>query len=867
MTASSRLRRSIAARPGPAAGFALLASLLLLLLLLSLAAGLFYVVNTEVRLGQNDLENNLAFYGAEAAMEKMMVDVSTLYALPRMPTVAEIQALGGASYQPPLLGIAYPVYSVSVPASGGYPVAQIRTVSSGPNEGLVAYVITMALDVTARRPWGAEVRMRRDVEVALLPVFQFGVFSATDVSYFAGAGFDFGGRVHTNGSLFLASSSPSGLVLHSNINAVKDVIRMQLSNGVDTVSTGRNQPVFIPTAPNGCDGSLPACRNLQVTEGSKAGGPGSADNPNWTNISISTYHGLLVNGRTGAKPLDLPFVAPGLRPIEIIRRPAPGESPGMPVFDSRLYTLAQVRVLISDRSSDLPNGNGARLANVAPYYNAAALTFGATNTAFAEGRGVSEPGGSGIDFIRPPNTSGLPARWPGACAPPRQTDTNCWPLVDGFLLVERRNADGTYTDVTEEWLNLGIARQNPSAILKFQKYRDYTGDGVADVAAPDNDPGKFYPLNLYDTREGEWRDVTAASDAADNTCALGGIMNFVELDVRNLRRWLRGEIGSTGAQTEYASQNGYILYFSDRRGQRDDFGNATGSYGYEDIIDPANANGASGSAPLNPITPNGILDPPEDVNQDGRLETYGAVNIGEGFGVANGNPSRRVACKVPSNLGAADDFARKNRVSGARHALKLVNGAAGNLPATPDGQGGSTVASENPVYIQGNYNADSSGFGSSSVPAAVIADAVTLLSNNWNDLNSFKNPTRLGQGTRSAATTWYRVAVAAGKTVSFPQPTWPGAAQDFGTDGGVHNFLRYIENWSGQTLNYKGSLVSLYYSEQANGAFKCCNTVYSAPVRNYSFDTNFLDPSKLPPGTPRFRDINILGFQQTFTPF
>lgn len=568
-----------------------------------------------------------------------------------------------------------------------------------------------------------------------------------------------------------------------------------------------------------------------------------------------------MNGRTGAKSLNLPFVIPGLRPIEIIRRPPAGESPGTLVSDSRLYTVAQVRILISDKAADLPGGSGVRLANVAPYYNSGTGTFGGTNTAFAEGRTDFDPDKN--DFIRPPNTPGLPAAWPGACAPPRQAAAHCWPLIDGFLLVQRRNADGTYTDVTMEWLNLGIARQNPDAILKFQKYRDYTGDGATDVAAPDNNPDKFYPFNLYDAREGEWRDVPFSSDAADSTCAVGGVMNIVELDVLNLRRWLTGALGSTGAQTEYTSQNGYILYFSDRRGQRDSAGNAnaTGAYGYEDLIDPANANGS------NPITPNGTLDAPEDVNENGLLDTYGAVNIGEGFGVANGNPSVRVACKITSNQDNGDDFARKNRVSGARHALKLVSGGLGSLPAKPDGSGGFTVASENPVYIRGNYNADSSGFDTSGVPAAIIADAVTLLSGNWNDLNTFKNPTRIGEGRRNATTTWYRVAVAAGKGISFPRPTWPGAAEDFGTDGGIHNFLRLLENWGGQTLYYRGSLVNLYHSEYATGIFKCCSTVYSAPTRNYSFDTNFLDLSKLPPGAPRFRDVANLGFQQVFTPY
>jgi len=861
------MRTRPSARAGADQGVVLLTALLLLLLLAAFSAGLMYIVSTETRLGASYLETNMAYYGAEAAMEKMTVDVSSLYTVRHEPTVSEIQTLGGSSYQPALPGMTYPVYTFTVPSSGGMPVSQFRNVSSGPNEGLVASIIPLTLTVTAHRYWGAEVTLTRSIEVALLPVFQFGVFFDRDLSYSPGALFDLGGRVHTNTNVFLATSAAAGLIFHSKITVAGDVIRTELSNGVSNAAT-RNQPVYIPTAPGGCDGARPACRNLLMNEGSRVGGPTSALNANWPNISSSTYNGMIRNIKTGARPLNLTFVAPGLRPIEIIRRPPAGESPTSLMGASRLYNVAQIRVLLSDKSADLPGGAGIRLANVAPYYSGG--SFGSTNTAFAEGTAapeLAEPGGTGRDFIRPPNTAGLDPNWPGACVAPRSASSNCWPLIGRYLKVERRNADGTYSDVTAEWLNLGITRENANAILKFQKYRDLDGDGTVEastLALANSNPDKFYPLNLYDPREGEWRDV-AASDAADTTCAVGGIMNLVELDVGNLRRWLTGAIGSTGTQTEYSSLNGYLLYFSDRRGQRDASGNATGSYRYEDLIDPANANGYGGSAPLNPITPNGVLDAPEDVNENGVLDTDGAVNIGEGFNVANGNPSRRVSCRVPSFLNSNDDYGRKNRVSGARHALKLVNGSLGNLPTKPDGSGGFTVASENPVYVQANYNADSSGFGTGNAAAAVIADAVTVLSNNWNDLNSFKNPTRVTQGRRNATTTWYRFAVIAGKTLSFPRPTW-GSAEDYGTDGGLHNFLRFVENWSGQSLYYMGSLVSLYYSESANGTFKCCSTVYSAPARNFSFDGNFLDLSKLPPGAPQFRDIVNVGSQQVFAP-
>jgi hypothetical protein len=76
-----------------------------------------------------------------------------------------------------------------------------------------------------------------------------------------------------------------------------------------------------------------------------------------------------------------------------------------------------------------------------------------------------------------------------------------------------------------------------------------------------------------------------------------------------------------------------------------------------------------------------------------------------------------------------------------------------------------------------------------------------------------------------------------------------------------------LENWGSSSLYYEGSMVSFYYGRQAVGPFKCCNTVYSPPDREYAFDTNFtLGPQWLPPNTPVLRSINTIGFTQMLMP-
>jgi hypothetical protein len=99
--------------------------------------------------------------------------------------------------------------------------------------------------------------------------------------------------------------------------------------------------------------------------------------------------------------------------------------------------------------------------------------------------------------------------------------------------------------------------------------------------------------------------------------------------------------------------------------------------------------------------------------------------------------------------------------------VRLVNGSLGNLPVRPDnGLGGFTLASEEPAYILGNYNANAAGFGDPHASSAVMADTVTLLSNNWNDLASLQSPADING--RPAATSFYRVAIATGKNINFP---------------------------------------------------------------------------------------------------
>ncbi len=143
-------------------GIALLTVLLLLTLLSGIAVALVYKVNHEQHLQGADSGNTVAYYGAEAGMEKMMADLSLLYTQKSAPTNCDIVALQAAPPSSTAVGATYReyVYNVPPPPGGGCaaPTTNVQTISSGANAGLQAQIVRMNLQVTADSPSGDEAR-------------------------------------------------------------------------------------------------------------------------------------------------------------------------------------------------------------------------------------------------------------------------------------------------------------------------------------------------------------------------------------------------------------------------------------------------------------------------------------------------------------------------------------------------------------------------------------------------------------------------------------------------------------------------------------------------------------------------------------
>lgn len=842
---------------------------------------------------------------------------------------------------------------------------------------------------------GVRVELRRRFFNNRIPIFQFGIFYDDDLEFHPGPRFDFGGRVHANGHMFLAAQT--GLYFSSKVTAKGHIFSNVQKNGHPATEWGQN--VFVKNA-SGVYQQLTYNRGSALTNGT---GPVVTTNPlptarrnvNWAADHLTIFQGNLLAEQ---RPLDLPLKINSTingQPTDLRELVKRGKAVGdlwndgvgtvvggnliVPVTSTtaddrvtsseRYYNKTGIRINLADRKSKLP-GCASGVGETAIAGRCGIRLDG-------DALGLAEGIVAGVRGYQPkPMTDGYQA-----------TRINGERFFNGtketWIKVETIRWDAptqayVAVDITEEILSLGVteppviytgspsgerftitepgyvANNNDSrSVIKLQRFmiegasipRSQTTDGqsfirsivvngqnqnivnVADVNSgqscrtwsgtpTERNAGNFpsgianrddrahwknaeigsvggmvecvvpFPINMFDTREGLWNDTnsvfnpTSTSGTGNygtNRVPWAGVMSMVDIDVQNLRSFLEGvhnarmpSIAGTpfnaannrGLRSDDIPQSdndppktgGWVLYVSDRRGDYD----FDGQYDMEDIYQDGN------------------LQPGEDFQFHPSQPGFGTVQTDFNFEAEpyRGNTSQ--TCQVNGTCEFSDRAAVFEHRT-FRRGVRLIRGQ--TLPGIYDSvtqanTRGFTVASENAVYVKGNYNATgvSNATGHSQpnqylpqntslhIPASVAADAVIILSNAWQDANSFESPFDLGG--RVASNTTMRFAILAGDTQSSLDGNPDQGGGDPRMNGGVHNFKRFLENWGGRRLSYSGSLINMFNSQSNNGAFKCCNTVYNPPDRNWVFDSTFLNINRIPPGTPFFQSIQITGFQR-----
>lgn len=937
--------------------------------------------SSEVRIAGSDLQRTQTFYATAAAIEKMTNDFSNLFQSKLNPTATDLTTIAqsypqalrneGFSFQQTLEEDAKRLAELRTVQGLSNTVYPRVNISDGPYAGLYAGVIPYKITSTGTMDsTGVQVKLEREFNNYLVPLFQFGMFSNDDIEIHPGPLLTFNGRVHSNKNIyalqntqfldrltmageFVRDAWKSGKV---NSDAGNNNVWVRV-NGTDVQSTIGNGSVKADAATVGGP-------NFSGTQTGDRGfypdSPNGVANTNWETESVKSpaagatdqFGGQILTGTTGAKEVKLPLETGGSSTAELIKRSLPSDSQLLAA--SRYHKKSQIRILIDDAAA----GNGA--ANVAGIAAAdgGVVLANFKPLALASGNVLRRVDDSGsyvstdklLVQVKADGTTENAQTVRGIKNVADATPTGSYippgSGITGKILIQIVKPDGTTLDVTDKILSLGMTEGEPNGIVYLQRpmwaafvqgSRDRTGgnfnlvnltrnfQSIADgeivsplstmfylnrgfintTEAAANDDlltprrealpsgyNEIVPINVYNVREG-W--VRSTLDA-NNIYYERGVTSVVELNMRNLARWLDGKYdtnllaGTNAVSTNIKGDAGYVVYISDRRGDRvkDEYLSTGATF--------KSTNGTVDNEDIYGL--NGVLDPGEDVidfgwdatkggaSKEGTLQNDTAELPDTGASYTTGSPWLVVTDRISR---AQNVMRYKNNYF--RRAVRLFDGetlsfsaAAGKL--SPDK--GITVSSENMIYIWGNFNAtgitglpasgstlNNGGYTGAQVPASIVCDAFFPLSKTWFDASSALYPEGISGGEiyrkadenlpSTSESTTVRAGIIAGQTISAINGSPGRNSANERINGGIHNYPRFLEIWGDNyPWNYTGSLVPLFHSTQAISQYEDAGAnIYSPPRRNWSFDETFLTPQHLPPGTPFFQYVQATGFRQS----
>lgn len=204
-------------------GVATLIAMLMMGMLLLIGLAALTTSDDEVTIAGNEMQEMKAFYAAEAGLEKATSILQSQYdstGLPPTVMPRGTEEINGC------------VVSYAVIDDG--PVVQ-KPLSQGALAGLNARVKSFKTNSIGISPIDhSKVIMSQSFETALVPVFQFAVFYGNDLEIAPGPDMTLIGRVHSNGDLYIQSSS--SLSMDSYVTASGNISHGR--KGAGGVATG-----------------------------------------------------------------------------------------------------------------------------------------------------------------------------------------------------------------------------------------------------------------------------------------------------------------------------------------------------------------------------------------------------------------------------------------------------------------------------------------------------------------------------------------------------------------------------------------------------------------------------------------------------
>lgn len=214
-------------------GSAMIIALLVLALLLSFVAIAVSRTTSETIASSNDAAESRAFSASQASLEVMTRNFDKIFEEKLSPTSSDLTHV--KSLLPPGFDTDY-TFSQDITQTK----ATETVVMSGQLlQGLNALRDEWQIDSTAtEKSSGVQVALRRKFYNNRVPIFQFGIFYDDDLEFHPGPRFDFGGRVHANGNLFLMAQT--GLYFSSRVSSVGQIVTDVARNGRDWSQWGEN---------------------------------------------------------------------------------------------------------------------------------------------------------------------------------------------------------------------------------------------------------------------------------------------------------------------------------------------------------------------------------------------------------------------------------------------------------------------------------------------------------------------------------------------------------------------------------------------------------------------------------------------------
>ena len=686
------------------------------------------------------------------------------------------------------------------------------------------------------------------VSVRGAPLFANAIFySSNDLEIFPGPEMDIYGPVHVNGNMFVSNQSNStGLVFHGPVSLTGNLYHAwsnsnAASHGTGSETLGQNPVKFVNstggltnldtsgTSAGWSDSTMGADNNVSGLSSLQALVT-SATTASFRQYATSTFNGNLQTGAMGVQVYN---------PVsfnEVI------DSSGDTVNPHTMIDPPQAQVTTDTYYAAKEEVEAEKFANNAGLYVKVTVTPGAAGSAATASVTLYGPPGSaaalgattaqtgpngGIQLNLPANVSNT--SWtPGATvtAPPlvtfipfSQTVTST-AVTTASTPTTYKKSNGTVTGTvtsttttttTTTTTNSSSGTSSSSSSSASTSSSGSAGSGYVSTTTGSTSTSTSTPTTTSTINSG-MIDQRRFLNGSSNNGPMG--VDIVQIDMKALKNAITDMINNTSDQNAItATVSGTTSVWTGWNGgvyvdveAPSTTVNSTGSnYGYN------YSTGANSSAP--------------------------SVRIVEGT-VSSGSSL------IPTGVSSLSTYP-------------------GSGVTNPNGTG-LTIATNAPVYIYGNFNADgtittgatntsaqypddgvtgSSGATPTESPCCIAGDAITVLSNGWLDGNSATLKP-------SAAGNSGNVEVAAALLTGVTPTT------DSNNSGGAHNLPRFLESWSG-TVAIRGSLTCLYSSAIAVQPFT--GAYYGAPTRLWGFDQIFSN-GHFPPLTPKVLSFRRVGY-------